>query len=113
MILKKSDVEAGALENAVTISLPLLPYLLWSSMIVTGYDIKQSNFVFWGMWGTLSLPSLPGPLWSGVIAPDSVLSMGQIEPFDIKAEYLKTELCWIELLEIELFKNSNLCKSYA
>ena len=34
---------------------------------------------FWGMWSTPSLPSLPGPLWLGVIAPDKVLSMGQIE----------------------------------
>ena len=25
------------------------------------------------------LPSLPGPLWSRVVAPDRVLSMGQIE----------------------------------
>ena len=29
------------------------------------------------------LPSFPGPLWLGVIAPDRVLSMGQIELFDI------------------------------
>ena len=28
---------------------------------------------------TLSLLSLPGPLWPGVVAPDRVLSMGQIE----------------------------------
>ena len=26
-----------------------------------------------------SLPSLPGPLWLGVVAPDRILSMGQIE----------------------------------
>ena len=31
------------------------------------------------MWHTPSLPSLPGSLWSGVVAPDRVLSMGQIE----------------------------------
>ena len=34
---------------------------------------------FWGMLSILSLPSLPGPLWLGVVAPDRVLSMGQIE----------------------------------
>ena len=28
---------------------------------------------------TPSLPSLPGQLWSGVVATDTVLSMGQIE----------------------------------
>ena len=33
----------------------------------------------WGMWSTSSLPSLPGRLWPGVVAPDRVLSMGQIE----------------------------------
>ena len=33
----------------------------------------------WGMRCTPSLPLLPGPLWPGVVAPDRVLSMGQIE----------------------------------
>ena len=37
----------------------------------------------WRMWSTPSLPSLPGPLWSKVVALDRVLSMGQIEMFDI------------------------------
>ena len=32
------------------------------------------------MRSTPSLPSLPGPLRPGVVAPDMVLSMGQIEP---------------------------------
>ena len=33
----------------------------------------------WGMRGTPSLLSLPGPLRPGVVAPDRVLSMGQIQ----------------------------------
>ena len=33
----------------------------------------------WEMWITPSLPLLPRPLWPGVVAPDWVLSMGQIE----------------------------------
>ena len=33
----------------------------------------------WGMWSTSSLPWLPSPLWPGVVAPDRVLSIGQIE----------------------------------
>ena len=33
----------------------------------------------WGMWITPSLLSLPGPLWPGVVAPDRVLSMGEIK----------------------------------
>ena len=32
-----------------------------------------------GMLCTILLPSLPGPLEPGGVAPDSVLSMGQIE----------------------------------
>ena len=32
----------------------------------------------WGMQSTPSLPSLPGALWLRLIAPDRVLSMGQI-----------------------------------
>ena len=37
----------------------------------------------WGMQSTPSLPLLLGPLWSGVVAPDKVQSMGQIELFDM------------------------------
>ena len=37
----------------------------------------------WRMLGTPSLPLLSGLLWSGVVASDGVLSMGQIELFDI------------------------------
>ena len=49
------------------------------------YDTKQSDgdvpvmSELWGMKSTPPLPSFPGSLWSGVVAPDSVLSMGQIE----------------------------------
>ena len=49
------------------------------------YDTKQSDsevlvmVELWGMQSTPSLPLLLGPLWPGVIAPDRVLSMGQIE----------------------------------
>ena len=38
---------------------------------------------FWRMQSTPSLPLLPGTLWPGVVAADKVLSMGQIEVFDI------------------------------
>ena len=33
----------------------------------------------WGMRSTPSLPSLPGILSPGVVAPDRIQSMGQIE----------------------------------
>ena len=35
------------------------------------------------MQSTLSLASLQGPLWPGVVTPDKVFSIGQIELFDI------------------------------
>ena len=50
-----------------------------------GYDTKQSDgelpvmLEHWGMRRTPSLPLLLGPLWPRVVAPDRVLSMGQIE----------------------------------
>ena len=50
-------------------------------MIVVDMTLKQSDgevpvmLELWGMWSTPSLPSL----WTGVVAPDWVLSMGQIE----------------------------------
>ena len=50
-----------------------------------GYDTKQSDgevpvmLELWRMRITPSLPSLPGPLWPDVVAPERVLSMGQIE----------------------------------
>ena len=54
------------------------------------YDTEESDgeasvmLELWGMRRVPSLPSLPGPLWPRVVAPDRVLCMGQIEPFDIK-----------------------------
>ena len=42
----------------------------------------------WGMRSTSSLPLLAGTLWPGVVAPDKVLSMCQIE----LRNYAKTEL---------------------
>ena len=50
------------------------------------------------------LPLLPGRIWPGVVAPDRILSRGQIEPFDIQTN----DLCKIRLLEIELL-NMELC----
>ena len=49
------------------------------------YDTKQSNGEIpvmpelWGMWNTASLPLLPSPLWPRVVAPERVLSIGQIK----------------------------------
>ena len=69
--------------------------LLWSGVTppspnkCPGDGTKQADgelpvmLELWVMSSTLSLPLLPGPLWPGVVAPDSVLSIGQIELFDI------------------------------
>ena len=52
-------------------------------------DTKQSDddspvmLELWGMLSIPSLPLLPVPLWPRVVAPERVLSMGQIELFDI------------------------------
>ena len=60
-----------------------------SSNECPGYDTKQSDgeapvmLELWEMWGTPSLPLHQGSLWPRVVAPDWVLSMGQIELFDI------------------------------
>ena len=49
------------------------------------YDTKQSDgdatvmLELWQMGSTLLMPSLPALLCSGVVAPDRVFSMGQIE----------------------------------
>ena len=53
------------------------------------YDIKQSDgeapvmLELWGINSTPSLPLLPGPLWTWVVAPNMILSISQIELFDI------------------------------
>ena len=53
------------------------------------YDTKQSDgevpviLTLWGIRSTPLLSSFPGPLWPGVVEPDRVLSMGQIEVFDV------------------------------
>ena len=59
------------------------------------YDSKQSDdgvlvmLELWGMWNTASLSSLPGPFWPWGVAPDSALSMGQIELNYISRYYIK------------------------
>ena len=51
---------------------------------VSWYDIKHSvgeasALEIWRMWSTPSLLLFPSPLCPGVVEPDRVLSMGQIE----------------------------------
>ena len=53
------------------------------------YDIRKADgevpvLVLWRIWSTYSLPLLQSPLWPEVVAPDTVLSVGQIELLDIQ-----------------------------
>ena len=57
------------------------------SQRVSCYDTKLSDGEvpvpeLWGIWSTPSLPLLPGPLWPGVVTPNRILSLGQIELLD-------------------------------
>ena len=51
----------------------------------SGYDTVQSDgeapvmLDLWGMWSIFSLPLLSGLIRPGVVAPDRVLSLGQIK----------------------------------
>ena len=52
--------------------------------VCPGYDSKQSDDEEFGrMRSSPSLPLLPGLLWPGVVSLERVLSMSQIELFDI------------------------------
>ena len=48
-------------------------------------SLNDVTLELWGMRSTALLSSLPDPLWPGVVAPDRVLCMGQIELFDMCA----------------------------
>ena len=54
-----------------------------------------------GMQSASSLPSLLGPLWPGVVVPDTVLSMGQIE-LNCKTEFFEIELFLTLKLKVKL-----------
>ena len=77
------------LENSPTVSLQRVKTPPHTHNECHRYGIKQSDgkalvrLELWGIWSTPSLPMLPGPLWPGVVASDRVLSVGQIELFDI------------------------------
>ena len=62
------------------------------------------------MRSTPSFSLLPGPLWLSVVAPDSALSMGQIELFHHLNSVQTNDLCKTELFEIELFDRLTVCK---
>ena len=73
----KMAKSSGAVEN--------IDYISVEGKILPMSDTKKFDgevpvmLELWGMWSTPSLPLLPDPLWSGVVVPDRVLSLGQIE----------------------------------
>ena len=63
-----------------------IPLITVTDCIFAWYDSNQSDdealvLKLWGLWSTPSL--LQGLLWPRVVAPERVLSMVQIELFDI------------------------------
>ena len=52
-------------------------------MNVIDMTLNHLRVRLWGMRSTPSLALLPDPLLSGEVTPDRVLSMGQIELFNI------------------------------
>ena len=54
---------------------------------------------FGGMQSAPLLPSLPGPLWSGVVEPDRVLYMGQIE---LNCVFMLNWIVWIRTVWLKL-----------
>ena len=89
-------LQAQSIE-AVDYRLHLCRKVRHSSTECSGFDIKQPDgeapdLEIWGICSILLLPLLPGPLWPGVVAPDRVLSMGQIEQTMCKQMSLTCDL---------------------
>ena len=75
--------------SAAAITLLRLCWGLKLHKMCPGYDSKQFHgkasvmMELWGMQSNLSLPSLPALFWAEEVASDRVLSIDQIEQFDI------------------------------
>ena len=74
--------------KVISLILVSAAHLAGAGEYTNSINIKQfySEAPVLELWGMLSipwLPLLPDPLWHGVVAPDRVLSMNQIELFDI------------------------------
>ena len=60
----------------------------------------MARLQIWGIWNTPSLPLLPRSLWPGVVAPDRVISQGQIEQTMCENKWLMLNCdCYIAMLE--------------
>ena len=72
-------------------------YCFYSHHECPGYDNKRYDgevpvmMELWGMRSIRSLPSLLSPLWFGMVAPDRVQSMGQVE---LNCVFTLNEISW-------------------
>ena len=79
MVTYKNFYEA--LNEVIPVSFLLVEVL---SNLFSWYEMEWWNYIYLNtVWSNPLLTSLPIPLWTGVVAPDMVLSMGQIEGFHI------------------------------
>ena len=76
VLLSKSWPNQLGLQNTLTAS-----QQRGKTFPTSDLDMTLNNLIvrLWGMRRTPSLPSLPGQLCLGVVTPNRVLSMGQIE----------------------------------
>ena len=72
-------------------------------------DVKAAGLEIWEMWNTALTLLPPGPLWLGVVAPNRVLSMDQIEQTVCK-QMIDVKLWLLEILgTIWLCAKKSLC----
>ena len=76
----------------------MLNWIVWNEIVFVYsselFEIEMSISI------KMDLASLPGPLWPGIVAPDGVLSMGQIEL------YCVLMLNWVDWYRTVLTFNS-------
>ena len=90
------------LQNTQAASLQRSNFPWWVSWI------WQWTIWWWGLsnvealelWNTPFLPLHPGPLWPGVVAPDTVLSMGQIE---LNSIFMLNWIVWNRTVCIKMY----------
>ena len=89
MLDRNTGSVGGWLQNTPTASLQKSKNPLHECPV---YDTKQFDgkvsvmLELWEMQSNPTLASLPGPLWPRVVAPNRILTIGQIELFHILTE---------------------------
>ena len=95
----------GKKSRTVRITLILICSLAVKSLVQK--MVRKVHYGDMGKAPTTLLPSIPGPLWSGVIIPERVLSMGQIE---LSCVFMLNWISWNEtVLRFKLHTSFKLC----